>query len=258
MKGEHVKRLQEGLWNSIWTEMAIESTDMKIGKGPSGLIGVTTEERTVKANGHHLCSNLLSELDNLRSSDSKDRTKHKEEGDGRIKADQINRKMLQNNLEKCIHPLQVYTHKNWNTLVNIYTREEVENVNKAVEIEQKQMKEFCSSLPQEFRERLSTTVMTMAESKKTKQISVVAPLNTELIFSRVLYLMGSNQLDFTTFFNYELSPVPTSMFHDSGVDRYPKSKVVLKNRLKVEVSVQGVEVDAVVVDGGGILHSSIH
>ena len=120
------------------------------------------------------------------------------------------------------------------------------------------MKEFCSSLPQGFRERLSTKVITMAESKKTKQILVVAPFNTELIFSRVLYLMGNNQLDFTTLFNYELSPVPTSMFHDSGEARYPKSKVVLKNRLKVEVSVRRVEVDAVVVDGGGMLHSSIH
>ena len=263
MKREHIVRLHEVLWNSISTDMAIESTCMKIGKGPSGLIGVTTQERTVKvwANGHHLCSNLLSELDNLRSSDSKDRTKHNEEGYGRIKADQIDRKKLQDNLEKCIHPLQVDTHKNWNTLVNIYTGEEVGedvNVNKAVEIGQKQMKEFCSSLPQGFRERLSTKVKSMAESKKTKQISVVAPFNTELISSRVLYLLGNSQPDFTTLFNYELSPVPTSMFYDSGEARYPKSKVVLKNRLKVEVSVRGVEVDAAEVDGRCMLHSSIH
>ena len=243
--------------------MAIESTYMKIGKGPSGLIGITRQERAVKvwANGHYLCNNLLSEFENLRSSDNKDRTKHKEEGDGRIKADQIDRKKLQNNLEKSIHPVQVDTHKNWNILVNIYTGEEVGedvNVNKAVEIGQRQMKEFCSSLPQWSRERLSNKVITMAESKKTKQISVVAPLNTELIFSRVLYLMGDNQLDFTTLFNYELSPVLASMFHGSGKARYPKYKVVLKNRLKVEVSVRGVEVDVVVVDGGGMLHSSIH
>ena len=120
------------------------------------------------------------------------------------------------------------------------------------------MKEFCSSLPQGFKERLSTRVITTAESKKTKQISVVAPFNTKLIFSRVLYLMGNNQLDFTTLFNYELFPAPTSMFYDSGEARYPKSNVVLKNRLKVEVSVREVEVDAVAVDCGGMLHSSIH
>ena len=133
-------------------------------------------------------------------------------------------------------------------------------MNKAVETGQKQMAEFWASLPQWFRERLSTKVVTMAESKKkqNKRRSVVAPFNTELIFSRVLYLLGNNQLDFTTLFNYELPPVPASMFHDSGEARYPKSKEVLKNKLKVEVSVRGVEVDAVAVDGGSMLHSSIH
>ena len=98
----------------------------------------------------------------------------------------------------------------------------------------------------------------MAESKKTKRRSVVAPFNTKLIFSRVLYMLGNNQLDFTTLFHYELSPVPTSMFHDSAEARYLKSKAVLKNKLKVEVSVRGVAVDVVVVDGGGLIHSSIH
>ena len=48
------------------------------------------------------------------------------------------------------------------------------------------------------------------------------------------------------------------MFHDSGECRYPKSKAVLKSKLKVEVSVQGVEVDVVVVDGGRMLDSSIY
>ena len=65
----------------------------------------------------------------------------------------------------------------------------------------------------------------------------MVPFNTELIFSNVLYLLGSNQLYFTTLFNYELSLVPSSMFHDSGETRYPKSKAVLKNKLKEEVSV---------------------
>ena len=48
MKGKHIVRLQDRLWNAIWRDMAIESTYMRMGKGPSGLIGVTTQERTVK------------------------------------------------------------------------------------------------------------------------------------------------------------------------------------------------------------------
>ena len=106
-------------------------------------------------------------------------------------------------------------------------------------------------------ERLSTKDVTMAESKKTKSRLVVASSNTELIFSRVLYLLGNNQLDFTTPFNYELSPAPTSMVHDSGETRYPESKAVLKSKLKVEVSVRGVEVDVVVASNITFLPSFI-
>ena len=92
--------------------MAIESKYMRIGKGPLGLIGVTTQETTVKvwANGHHLCNKLLSEIDTLGNSDNVIRTKHKKEGDRKIKADQLDRKKLQNTLEKCIHSLSVDAH----------------------------------------------------------------------------------------------------------------------------------------------------
>ena len=81
--------------------MAIESTYMRMGKGPSGLTGVITREMTVKvwANGHHLYNKLLPEIDTLGNSDNVDRTKHKKEGDGKIKADQLDRKKLQNTLE---------------------------------------------------------------------------------------------------------------------------------------------------------------
>ena len=83
-----------------------------MGKGPLGLIGVTTQERTVKfwANDHNLCNELLSDLNILRNNDNVDRAKHKYEGDGKIKADQLDRKKLKNTLEKCVHPLSIYTH----------------------------------------------------------------------------------------------------------------------------------------------------
>ena len=33
MNGEHIIRIKEGLFNGIWSDMAIESTYMKVGKG---------------------------------------------------------------------------------------------------------------------------------------------------------------------------------------------------------------------------------
>ena len=38
--------------------------------------------------------------------------------------------------------------------------------------------------------------------------------------SIVLYLVGNQQIEFSTIFNYEIAPVPTSMFEDSGEVRF--------------------------------------
>ena len=47
MKREHVVHLRKGFWNGIRSNMSIEATDVKIGKGPAGLIGQTKNSRSV-------------------------------------------------------------------------------------------------------------------------------------------------------------------------------------------------------------------
>ena len=92
--GEHVIHLQKGFWNGVWSNMAIESTYMKTGKGPRGMIGTTTNERstTIWTSGHHLCGELTTELDDLRSKRRSDKVElHKEEQIGRIQADGLDR-----------------------------------------------------------------------------------------------------------------------------------------------------------------------
>ena len=78
--------------------------------------------------------------------------------------------------------------------------------------------------------------------------------HNDLIFSRVLLLLGTNQIDFEDLFDFELAAVPTSLFEESGVARYPKNKPVLLNKLKVEESSRCIKPDATIIDGGGMLH----
>ena len=214
--------------------------------GPSGMIGVTTNDRSVSiwANSHHLCGELLTELDDQRinhraSSD----TKHKEEGEGRIKSDYEDRSKIKTALDKCIHPLQVKSHKS----TNVY---------KTAELGEKQMQQFQKELPDGFRNTLTTKVvlMTSAKDKKKKKKDKENSYNTDLIFSRVLLLLGTNQIDFEDLFDFELAAVPASLFEESRVARYPKNKSVLLNKLKVEESSRCIKPDATVIDGGGMLH----
>ena len=145
--------------------------------------------------------------------------------------------------------------------MNIYTGEEAAdniNVHKSIEIRNQQLTDFQNSLPEGFKEKLSSKVTTMAEGKKQKKSATKESCNTELIFSQVLYLLGMDQLDFKNLFDYELAPVPTSLFKDTGEPRFTSSKTTLKNKIKVEVSSRGIVNDAILIDGGGMLHSSIH
>ena len=48
MKGEHVTRHTPGNWNAIWTDMMIETTFMRYGKGPNGSIGITLKPESLK------------------------------------------------------------------------------------------------------------------------------------------------------------------------------------------------------------------
>ena len=46
MKGEHVTRQKRGIWNSIWSDMMIETTYMKFGLGLGEIIGVAKQPQT--------------------------------------------------------------------------------------------------------------------------------------------------------------------------------------------------------------------
>ena len=74
---------------------------MKILKGPRGMIDKTTNSRAVQSweNGHHLCSQLLTEHEGLRDIAKSADNRHKEERKERIKSDLIDRERLQTSLK---------------------------------------------------------------------------------------------------------------------------------------------------------------
>ena len=204
------------------------------------------------SNSHHIVNETLRNLERFTQEERDDViTTHKEESRARIVGDAADRRKLRNFLVNCIHPFEAPE----NVLYNIYTGEtctEIANVTRSYEIGTEMMLEFNESLPEGFRSRLSNKVITMAKSTKPKKKDETNEVyNTELIFSRVMYLLNARQIELESIFHYELAPVPTSMFEDNGEPRFIKSKSVLKNKLKVEVSQRNLNPDAVVIDGGG-------
>ena len=188
-------------------------------------------------------------------------TTHKEEKNGRMEADLIDKVKLQNFLETCLHPLNCSNHPE-RTLCNIHTGHLSGlkiNVKKSVEIGTKQMVSFQRSLRDGFRSTIKKETITTTETGKSgRKNKTVEVYNTEIIFSRVMYLLSAGHIQMEDLFKYELAPVPKALFKDTGEDRYPTSKAVLKYALKVEVSTRTIAPDAVIIDGCAMLHSAIH
>ena len=121
------------------------------------------------------------------------------------------------------------------------------------------MVSFQRSLPDGFRSTIKKEVVTMKETGKSgTKNKTVEVYNTKIIFSRVMYLLSAGHIQMEDLFKYELAPVPTALFKDTGEGRYPTSKAVLKNALKVGVSTRTTVPDAIIIDGCAMLYSAIH
>ena len=174
---------------------------------------------------------------------------HKWEAEARMITDMKDRNALKITLEFCAHLFDGTSHDQ-SVLMNIYTDEinpDKSNIYKSVKIENKQMKEFQKSFHDGFHATLPKKVTTM-ENKKTKS-QVVEVYNTELIYSPVMCLLSVDQISLEDLLNYELAPVPNSLFADTGKTRYPKGKSTSKKKLKVEVSTRTHNEDVIILDG---------
>ena len=104
MAGEHTMHHTAGLFNGIWSDMAIETTFMRYGKGCNGIIGITLKPDSLKtwAYSLHTCNGIVNDLNQMRDEQPPAHTYHKEEMSARIKADAKDRKALREKLELCM------------------------------------------------------------------------------------------------------------------------------------------------------------
>ena len=72
LKGEHVQRHRQGLWNGIWTDMFIDTMFMHYGLGPGGLIGITLNQKAIHrwAISLYISSRLMKDMADLKDSSS--------------------------------------------------------------------------------------------------------------------------------------------------------------------------------------------
>ena len=259
MKGEHVTRHTPGVWNGMWTDMMIETTFMRYGKGHNGIIGITLKPNTLKtwALSLHICSVLAKDVSDM-TSDEQHQHQHKEEMKARMTADAADRSKIREKLQESIDPLDPSSHPHGNLVQIVSGRIESDptvNVHESVSIGTEKMKQYESTWPDGFHDTLPKKVCTMAVTKKHIQVGKTKVHDTNLIYSRIIGLQASGRdMDLNEVWKYELAPFPTSMFSNNGEMRLATNKSTLKNKLKVEVPGRSApKADSLIIDGSAIL-----
>ena len=246
-KGEHVMHHSAGLWNGIWSDMMSDTSYMRYGHAPGGIVGITLKPDTLKvwALSMHACSWLESDLDDMTDEDTESKvvTTHNAEAKARIAEDKRDRDGIRQKIDTCSNPLDSAAHPSG--IVNVVTGQigstEV-NVHNAVTIGTEQMKVFESRLPQGLYETITKRIVTMNHARKHVKVGAVKVFDTNLIYSRVIGLQACERdIDIKDVLGQELAPVPTFMFDDTGgYERMriakSKSKSTMKKILQVEVS----------------------
>ena len=259
MNGAHVMRHQMGLFNGIWSDMFIETTFMRYGHGPSGIIGITLQPSTLKkwAYSMHTCSQVIQDVSHMGDTHSRNKQVdvHKEERPSRIKADQQDRLKIREKLLSCIDPLDSGSHPK--NIVNISSGRvgpDSVNAHMSVEIGSEQVTLYEQSWPEGFYEPIPKRVITMSVLRKSISVNSIQVFDTNLIFLRVLGVRETRELSVDKLMKYELAPVPASMFNEYGEIRLCKNKSILKNQLQVKIPFQDqVPCEVTFIDGGGRL-----
>jgi hypothetical protein len=94
----------------------------------------------------------------------------------------------------------------------------------------------------------------MAEMQKHIKIDGSVVYDPELIYSRVMGLQQSRNINIQDILSYEMSPMPASLFNEDGDMRSMKSKSVLMNKLQVSHSERFTpNAQATIIDACAIL-----
>ena len=134
------------------------------------------------------------------------------------------------------------------------------NVGNAVAMGDNEMREFQETWPGGFYAPLTKKVVTMEASNKHFKRGRECVFDTGMIYSRVMDLMNSLNLDLNNIFQHELVSVPTSdsMFDDAGQMRITKTMVTLKNELKIEQSSRTLPSPDTITNDGCSSYSMAH
>ena len=112
----------------------IDTTFMRYGHGPGGIVGIILNERALCRWALNICSRLTKDIAYLKEATLFEVDHHKEESHSIIKADDDNRIAIRDKLDTCVDPLDVSQGQNIINIVTVKSSNKNVNGEDAVQI----------------------------------------------------------------------------------------------------------------------------
>ena len=186
--------------------------------------------------------------------DGEEENKHNEEGEGRRRLDEADRKEITVELEKYSQPLNAQQPGVYNICHDQVAPDTV-NVQNALAIGSEQSRQFSASLSSEFHKTIKKKVKTMELLKKAVTVKGKAIYDVVTLFGRLLVVGQQRSVDIADVFQFELSPVPPALIDEYGC-LWKGDKAVLVKSLSVSVTTPYAP-DVVLVDTGQLVYHVI-
>lgn len=141
---------------------------------------------------------------------------------------------ISSELTKMSHPLEYQSQYLYNIANGQFASPEI-NVNVAESVDIGEMSaQFQKSLPAGFHSPISTSIKTMEHIKKGVKVEDKTIFDLETIFLRLLTVGQQRQMTLAPIFQYDLSPIPSSLIDEFGCLR-KGSKAPLAHKFCIKV-----------------------
>lgn len=255
-QGFHTVRRSSRFWAGLWTDLTIEQALMRSIKSRGGLTrerGVTETVQLQWVYSMHECAavhNAMTSLTNVKHTASE---QHKEWGESRSKRDYEDLKHIEEWFDH--HEPFDMNEPRLRSLSSGLTASEGDGINchKTEEIGMAIQKQL---------DNVKVAEASIKRSNKVKSLDQLLPavkvdkqklhINPDILFSRLIVIVQRED-DMAPYFQYELSPIPTSLFKDNAMRKAEKSQLAKALQSGVEPC-QLKQQLVYVLDGGALLH----
>ena len=220
--GHNVFRRSDRFWAGLSKDLMIEQVLMKSLKTSGGLTrgtGLKENQRTLWLLSMPVCAQVSAAMQSLTGVSSSSCDRHKESTEARMKRDHTDTNVLLSFL------LTRNPFTPMSTLLNIAngrTADPEVNVDSAKEIGQNIMQSMTGKSVLDARIQKKDVVVTLATKHTVKVREEPVNVDPLLLFQRLLTVAKSSSENLSSFFQYELTNVPTSLFDSSGLPRESK------------------------------------